>query len=59
MKKIYIKPQLAIVHTEGMSIMTASNTYNDQKINITPSIMSEGDGNDAAVKKYSVWDDEL
>lgn len=60
MKKIYFQPNITEVKVNSELPLALSNEVDGNSINFNSSTMSDGDGEDAAVKQdvYSVWDDQ-
>ena len=60
MKKIYFQPTITEVKVNSELPLALSNEVERNSINFNSSTMSDGDGEDAAVKQdvYSVWDDQ-
>ena len=60
MKKIYFQPTITEVKVNSELPLALSNEVDGNSIIFNSSTMSDGNGDDAAVKgnDYSVWDDQ-
>lgn len=59
MKKIYQQPKVTVINMKTEQPLAASNQYDttSNSIMVNGNTMDEGNGDDAAVKSYNVWDD--
>lgn len=58
-KKLYIQPQSMFVGEETIdTLLTGSNTIQENNVTLYPETMEGGDGSDAA-SRGSIWDDEF
>ena len=57
--KTYVTPNVTVVRlVHACALMSASNNFDGNSIDLDNSNMTEGDGGDAAVKRFNIWDEE-
>lgn len=58
-RKQYIKPLATYDQMESeLSLLAASNKYENESVELNGNTMDDGDGSDAASRGKSLWDDE-